>query len=102
MLVELYCSVDDFSKQWEQHLITKGGSSRGPKTRMPIPEMMTISILFHQSNYRNFKHFYCNHVMIYLRKEFPTLISYSRFVYLLKNLFLPLFAYLLHNGTVNK
>ena len=72
MLVELYCSVDDFwkdfSKQWEQYLIAKGKLPRGPKTEMSIPEMMTISILFHQSNYRNFKHFYCNHVMIYLRK----------------------------------
>lgn len=86
MLVELYCSVDDFwkdfNKQWEQHLITKGKSSRGPKAEMSIPEMMTISILFHQSNHRNFKHFYCNHVMVYLRQEFPVLISYSRFVYL--------------------
>lgn len=105
MLVELYCSVDDFwkdfNKQWEQHVITKGKSLRGPKAEMSIPEMMTISILFHQSNYRNFKHFYCSHVLIYLHKEFPTLISYSRFVYLLKNLFIPLFAYLLHNkGTV--
>ena len=100
-LVELYCSIDDFwkdfNKQWEQHLITKGKSSRGPKAEMSIPEMMTISILFHQSNYRNFKHFYCSYVLIYLRREFPTLISYSRFVYLLKNLFIPLFAYLLHN-----
>ena len=60
-LVELYCSIDDFwkdfNKHWEQHLITKGKSSRGLKAEMSIPEMMTISILFHQSNYRNFKHF---------------------------------------------
>ena len=34
MLVELYCSIDDFwkdfSKQWEQHLISKD-KLRGPK-----------------------------------------------------------------------
>jgi len=30
-------------------------------------------------------------------KEFPKLISYSRFVYLMKNLFIPLFAFLLHS-----
>lgn len=105
MLVELYCSVDDFrkdfKKQWEQHLITKGKSLRGPKAEMSIPEMLTISILFHQSNYRDFKHFYCSYVLVYLHKEIPTLISYSRFIYLLKNLFIPLFAYLLHNkGTI--
>ena len=41
-LVELYCSIDDFwkdfNKHWEQHLITKGKSSRGPKAEMSIPE----------------------------------------------------------------
>ena len=68
---------------------------------MSIPEMMTICILFHQSGHRTFKNFYCNYVMVHLRKEFPKLISYSRFIYLLKTLFIPLFAYLLHNrGTV--
>ncbi|WP_275935651.1 transposase, partial [Candidatus Protochlamydia sp. W-9] len=46
------------------------------------------------SNYRTFKHFY-GYVTKYLVKEFPNLISYSRFVYLKKNLFIPLFAYLL-------
>jgi hypothetical protein len=56
--------------------------------------MMTIVILFHQSNYRTFKYFYF-YVCDYLGKEFPRLISYSRFVYLMKNLFIPLFAYLL-------
>ncbi|MGL5627074.1 MAG: IS982 family transposase, partial [Candidatus Rhabdochlamydia sp.] len=49
MVVKLYCAVDDFwkdfNKQWEQHLIIKGKSSRGPKAEMSIPEMMTISIL---------------------------------------------------------
>ena len=57
--------------------------------------MMTIIILFHLSNYRIFKHFY-SYVNSYFKKEFPRLISYDRFVYLKKNLFVPLLAYLLH------
>ena len=64
---------------------------------MLIPEMMTISILFYQSNHRNFKYFYYNHLLIYLRKEVSALIIYRRFSYLLKNLFFPLFVYLIHN-----
>lgn len=56
---------------------------------------MTIIILFHQSNYRTFKHFY-SYINLYFEKEFPKLISYDRFVYLKKNLFIPLFAYLFH------
>lgn len=97
-LTTLYCSVDDFWKtfkqEWDQHLISNGKSKRGPEPELSIPEMMTIVILFHQSNYRTFKHFY-SYVSMYLRKEFPKLISYSRFVHLMKNLFVPLFAYLL-------
>lgn len=98
-LTALYCSVDDFWKsfkqEWDNHLIDNGKTRRGPKPELSISEMMTLVILFHQSNYRTFKYFY-EFVSKYLRKEFPKLISYSRFVYLMKNLFIPLFAYLLN------
>lgn len=97
-LTALYCSIDDFWKsfrqEWDKHLIDNGKAMRGPEPELSVPEMMTIVILFHQSNFRTFKHFY-HYVCNYLRKEFPNLISYSRFVYLKKNLFIPLFAYLL-------
>jgi hypothetical protein len=59
--------------------------------------MMTIVILFHQSGFRNFKTFYLNYVCIYLRKEFPGLISYTRFVALMPTILLFLCAYLLAN-----
>ena len=97
-LIRLYCSIDDFwksfKKEWDRHLIDNAKTKRGPEPELSIPEMMTIVILFHQSNYRTFKYFY-DYACKYLRKEFPKLISYSRFVYLMKNLFVPLFAYLL-------
>lgn len=99
-LTALYCSVDDFWKgfeeEWEKHLIGSGKSRRGPDPELSIPEMMTIFILFHQSDYRTFKHFYQDYVSKYLLNEFPKLISYSRFVYLTRQLFIPLFAFLLH------
>jgi len=98
-LVELYCSVDDFWKSfkqdWDKHLIDSGKLKRGPEPKLTIAEMMTIVILYHQSNYRTFKHFYF-YVCNYLKNEFPNLISYSRFVYLIKSIFVPLFGYLLH------
>ncbi len=99
-LTALYCSVDDFWKsfkqEWDKHLIDSGKIKKGPEPKLSIPEMMTIVILFHQSNYRTFKYFY-NYVCSHLKNHFPNLISYSRFVYLMKNLFIPLFAYLLNN-----
>jgi hypothetical protein len=97
-LATLYCNVDDFwksfKKEWDKYLINNGKAKRGPEPKLSISEMMTIVILFHQSNYRTFKHFY-EYVVKYLKKDFPNLISYSHFVHSMKNLFLPLLAYLL-------
>ncbi len=99
-LIELYCSVDDFWKffksEWDKHLVNRTWP-HGPAPQLSTSEMMTIVILFHQSHFKNFKHFYCDYVLKDLRKEFPNLISYSRFVYLMKNLFIPLFAFALYN-----
>lgn len=96
-LVRLYCSVDDFWKsfklEWDRHLIDMGKTKRGPEPGLTIPEMMTIVILFHQSNYRTFKYFYLN-AQVFYQKDFH-FVSYSRFVYLMKNTFVPLLAYLL-------
>jgi hypothetical protein len=98
-LTALYCHIDDFWKifrcDWEQHLISSGKSSRGSEPELSTSEMMTIVILFHQSNYRTFKHFYA-HVSQCYRSYFPRLISYDRFVHTKKGLFIPLFAFLLH------
>lgn len=98
-LTQLYFAVDEFWKffkqEWEKHLVESNKPRRGPEPELSIPEMMTIVILFHQSNFRTFKYFY-SYVNNHLKKEFPNLISYTRFVYLKKNLFIPLFAYMHH------
>ena len=84
-LTNLFCSIDDFwkkfKKDWEAHLLGTGKRKRGPEPGLSISEMMTIVILFHQSNYRTFKHFYC-FALTHLKKDFPKLISYNRFVHL--------------------
>lgn len=96
-LTTLFCSIHDFwisfENEWNKRLIGLDKPT-GPEPELSVPEMMTIVILFHQSNFRTFKHFY-SLVCQNLRKEFPKLISYSRFVYLTKMLCIPLFAYLL-------
>ena len=102
-LTNLFCSIDDFwkkfKKDWEAHLLGTGKRKRGPEPGLSISEMMTIVILFHQSNYRTFKHFYC-FALTHLKKDFPKLVSYNRFVHLMKKLFVPLFAYLLSRGGI--
>lgn len=96
-ITELFCHIDDFCKEfepeWQKHLICSRNSKRGPKCLMSTSEMLTIVILFHQSGYRTFKQFYgC--VKSCYRGEFPNIVSYSRFVYLMKGLLVPLFAYM--------
>ena len=94
-ITKLFCSVDDFWKSFNSQINKTfiGKPSRGPTCGISMSEIMTIMILFHQSNFRTFKYFYfyllLNHI-----KEFPKLPSYSRFVYLQKTAFVPLFAYL--------
>lgn len=83
-LTTLYCHIDDFWKafraEWEKHLLGSGKSRREPESELSIAEMMTIIILFHQSNYRTFKHFY-TYIYNFYRSHFLKLISYFRFVH---------------------
>ena len=46
---------------------------------------MLIIILFHDSGYRCFKHFYLDNVCKHLRHLFPKVVSYNRFVELEKS-----------------
>lgn len=55
---------------------------------------MAIMIYFHQMRYRDFKTYYIQFVQVYLRSEFPKLVSYNRFVELLPSVLMPLCAYL--------
>jgi hypothetical protein len=96
-LLELFCDVDDFCKVFlpvlDQHLLSSGLKTRHRTRSLTISEVMTILIHFHQSHYRNFKAYYCEHVLAYLRSEFPGLVSYTRFVDFIPSALLPLCVY---------
>lgn len=98
-LVEIFCHVDDFCQQfepkWEQSQLETGKRKRIRKSRMSLSEIMTIIIHFHQSNYRTFKAYYLQHVCKHLRREFPNRVSYSQFVRLMGQAFVPLTLFLL-------
>ena len=47
-------------------------------------------ILFHDSDYRCFKHFYLEKVCKHLRGLFPKVVSYNRFVELQRKVAIPL------------
>ena len=97
-LLELFVSVDDFCQVflpfWERKLLADGKKKRSRTGQLRVSEIMTILIYFHQSQYRNFKAYYREHVCKHLRAEFPKLVSYERFVILMPSVLGPLSAYL--------
>jgi hypothetical protein len=97
-LLELFVSVDDFCQVflpfWERKLLQDGSKKRRRAGQLSVSEIMTIIIHFHQSHYRDFKAYYTDHVCQHLRREFPNLVSYERFVILMSSVLGPLSAYL--------
>jgi hypothetical protein len=97
-ILDLYCSVDEFWQRfapaWERELLASGQRRRRRATRLHPSEIMTLVILFQPSGYRTFKAFYTQHVQVYLRGEFPQLVSDNRFIELLPRVLVPLTVYL--------
>ena len=103
-VTEIYCIADDFCKEYHLELnktsLSPSSSSanspkhRKRKGRMSDAEMITILILFHSNTFRNFKHFYLFYVCRELKKEFPNLLSYTRFVERMPRVAIPLLLFL--------
>ncbi|WP_304364620.1 transposase, partial [Xenorhabdus cabanillasii] len=83
-----------FIPQWTQFCLDNGYRLRRRQGHMYPSEIMTILILFHMSNYRNFKLFYLDHIWKYHHHDFPTLLSYTRFVSVAPSVLTPLCSYL--------
>lgn len=96
-LLELFCDVDDFMLSFEPHWKAyqiQAGKQRERAGQLSPSEPMTILIHFHQSHYRTFKAYYTEYVQDHLRKEFPQMVSYPRFVALIPAMMVPMLAYL--------
>ena len=97
-IVQLFCEIDDFYKVfetvWKKRLIG-AGRVRNRRTALSMSEVMTILILYHESDYKSLKAFYLREIAVRHRREFPALVSYNRFVELQRRCVLPLFFYLL-------
>jgi len=74
--------------------ISNGKNTRKRKFKMSKGEIMIITILFHLSGFRNFKHYYLFYIQKYLKNEFPETVSYNRFVELMQSNMLTLTMYM--------
>ncbi len=94
-ITEIYSIVDefckDFSKQTSKFLI--GNKPKRPPI-MSTAEVITITILFHLSGFRTFKHFYIFYVQKHMTSEFPKTVSYNRFVELQQSCLMPMTIFL--------
>lgn len=101
LITAIFCDVDDFCKAFEHyiksHALPENNKCKDffPHSAMALSEIMTIVILFHLSQYRTFKWYYKNHVCIHLKDCFPRLLSYNRFVELMRISLLPLTVYMM-------
>jgi hypothetical protein len=84
-ITNLFAFIDDFSASVDLY-ISHNLISENPKLHSPtrIPtmtnsEILTIALLYHKSPCKNFKYFYQSYLQLY-KPEFPTLVSYERFV----------------------
>lgn len=99
-LMEIFYIIDEFCKSFDQTIKKHSLSAdtnkktRNKKSKLSPSEVITILVLFHTGGYRNLKHFYLFYVSKHMTKEFPTQVSYNRFVELQKKAMLPMAMFL--------
>ena len=94
--IAIFCDIDDFYKAYEEYCRNKLLMDKEevvPRTRISLSEIITIIIMYHLSGYKTFKQYYTKHVMVHQRKDFPDLVSYNRFVEIMKFALVPLILY---------
>jgi len=98
MLLNIFYEIDNFCKAfcrfWQKFLLQQGLAKRIKPGSLCLSEIMTIVINFHLSGFRTFKDYYIKHVCPNLRREFPGLVSYNRFIELMPGILVPLMTYL--------
>ncbi|WP_462265937.1 IS982 family transposase [Mucilaginibacter sp.] len=94
-ITDIFCLADEFCKDFDRttapYLLGK------PSKRPPVmskSEVMCISLLFHLSGFRCFKHFYMFYIQRHMQAEFPRTVSYNRFVELSQSVLMPMTLFL--------
>jgi len=94
MLAEIYYEVDEYNKLYLEKIAGYASNINWYPRRkigcLSMSEIMTILIFYHYSHYKNFKHYYEQYVCKDLKKDFPILVGYDRFIWYIPVAFLPM------------
>lgn len=98
-ITQIFCDLDDFcqdfSPQWQATQLSSDTKKRRVRAAcLTLSEIMCLSVLFQNSGYRTFKHFYLQHAKTHLKTAFPSLPSYTRMVELMPRALLPLTVFM--------
>lgn len=102
-VTEIFCIIDEFSKklhaELEKNMYLRLSDMDGRKRRkrecmMSESEIMTILVCCHFGTFANFKHYYMFFIKGHLAKDFPSAVSYNRFVELMPRVFFPLMLFM--------
>ena len=96
---EIFCTEDEFSKNFDSELeknllSVSGNQRRRRKATMSDSEIMTVQLMFHLGGYKCFKHFYIYYILGSRKDLFPTAVSYNRFVELESRVFFVMMFFL--------
>jgi len=91
-VIDEFCNI--FEPEWYHHLLRNGQMKRHKPGSLSLSEILTVVVYFHQSNHRTFKGYYTKYVTTQLAQDFPGLPSYNRFVELMGECIVPLYALL--------
>lgn len=101
-LVSIFCEIDDHCKQLDtkftDKLLESAKPRRGPKCGLSESEIMTILVFFQRVRLGDFKTFYLYHVQKHLKKYFPKLPSYNRFIELIPKVILQFTLFIQHKA----
>jgi len=83
-ILSLFCEIDDFcqviEEVWRTRQVSDGKRHRNRQPRLSQAEVMTILILYHQSDYKKLKAFYLQEIVLRHNLDFRSPVSYNRFV----------------------
>lgn len=94
-VTDIFCIVDEFCQNFKQstQCFILGNKPKRPPV-MSDSEVICILILFHLGGFRCLKHFYIFYVQKHMQSEFPSTVSYNRFVELNQKVVLPMTLFL--------